>query len=134
MPLATSTARRVLPQPPGPASVTRRLAESNSRVRTRSSSRPTKLVNVRGRLSHDASDRGAAIVSSCSRIACSVAERGTGLETQLVDQEGSGLRKRAQRIGLPARPVQRDHQLLPGTLTSRVFHHERFEFTENLRV
>ncbi len=47
---ASSQASRVLPAPPGPTSVTRRWRASSPPMRSRSSSRPTKLVSVARRL------------------------------------------------------------------------------------
>ena len=45
---ANSSASRVLPQPPGPVSVTRRACPSTARNWASSRSRPTKLVNATG--------------------------------------------------------------------------------------
>jgi len=48
--LATSSASRVLPQPPGPVSVSKRVAASSFLTSVISCSRPTKLVSWSGRL------------------------------------------------------------------------------------
>ncbi len=54
---AVSIARRVLPTPPGPTSVTSRERASASRVAARSAVRPTKEVSWRGRLPGCSNDR-----------------------------------------------------------------------------
>ena len=52
---ATWSARRVLPVPPGPVSVSSRVASRSRRTSACSRSRPTKLVSCRGRLCGSAS-------------------------------------------------------------------------------
>ena len=63
----TATARRVLPTPPGPTSVTRWASRRAARTAARSRSRPTKLVHCTGRPSGAAAGRAAGASAASSR-------------------------------------------------------------------
>ena len=54
------------------------------------------------------------------------------LDPELVDERPAGVEVRPERLGLPARPVEREHELAPGTLAQGVVADERFDLTDEL--
>jgi hypothetical protein len=63
-----------------------------------------------------------------------LAQRGTGLDTQLLVEDLPGPAERLQCVGLPARPVQRPHQLAPQPFPERVFDHQRLQLVDHAIV
>ncbi len=61
-------------------------------------------------------------------------EAGSGFHAQFVDQQLAGVRVDAQRLGLPAAPVQREHQQLAQSLAQRVLGGERAQLGDDLAV
>ena len=59
-------------------------------------------------------------------------KRRRGLESKLVDERRAGTTVDLERIGLPARPVERDHQLPVEPLAEPVLGHERLELSHEL--
>ncbi len=127
-PSATSVARRVLPTPPGPTTVTSRSSASAAATPWSSAARPTKLVSGR-RMVGRAAGPGSSD-ESCRRIAPSSADRvGPGSEAQLVGEPPAGNLVCGERVGLPSAPLQRQHQLLAQTLPQRMSSDERPQFS-----
>ena len=58
----------------------------------------------------------------------------TGLEPELVDQATARDAIRLERVSLPARAVQREHQLTPETFAQRMLTHQRLELAHQPRV
>ena len=56
------------------------------------------------------------------------------LQAELFAQSVPVLVRGAQRFGLPARPVQREHQLAAEALAQRMVHKQRFELSHDLIV
>ena len=52
----------------------------------------------------------------------------TGLDAELVDERWRACPVRLERLGLPARPVEREHQQSARALAQRVLRHERLRF------
>ena len=63
-----------------------------------------------------------------------VADRGRRLEPELVAQPVAEVVRGAQRLGLPARAVEREHQLAAEPLAQRMIDEERFELADDLFV
>ena len=61
-------------------------------------------------------------------------ERGAGLDAEPVDEGRACRLVRLERLGLPARPVQGEHQLGTEVLAERVQADERLELADQLRV
>ena len=63
-----------------------------------------------------------------------LAELRPRLEPELGVEVGAPVAVAGERVGLPARPVERRHQLGPQTLAERVLGHEPFEIGDELLV
>ena len=63
-----------------------------------------------------------------------MAELGTGVEAELLGERCPALLEHAQRVGLPARPVQREHQLAPQSLPQRMVGDEHLEIADESLV
>ena len=59
-------------------------------------------------------------------------QRGAGVEPELLPEHIARVLERLERIRLPARPVQREHQLRAKALTERVFDDEPLELENDL--
>ena len=118
-------ARRVLPVPPGPVSVTRRVSDPPRRPSSSSSSRsrPTSGLGAAGRfVSRDPSPRS----GCCERVVLvedlpvERLEIWGGVDSQLVDQRFARLSVVLERLGLPPRAVEGHHQLRAEALAQRM--------------
>ena len=63
-----------------------------------------------------------------------LSERTPGLDPQLVDECVPAVSVRRERLGLPARAVEREHQLLARPLSERMLGDEGLELTDELAV
>jgi len=63
-----------------------------------------------------------------------LAELGPRLDPELGDERLAGRAVRVERVDLPPRPVEREHQLLARTVAQRVLRHERLELGNQLSV
>ncbi len=61
-------------------------------------------------------------------------ELGTGLDPELVDEASASILVHLEGLGLPARAIQREHQLPPEGLPQRMVAHERLELTDDVAV
>ena len=61
-------------------------------------------------------------------------QRRPGLDAELLDQQAARLLERLQRVGLAARPVQRDHLLAAQTLAQRVLGDQPVELRDHETV
>ena len=61
-------------------------------------------------------------------------ERRPGLERELVGEETAALLVHLQRVGLPARAVEREHQLAAQALAERIRRHQPLQLRDELRV
>jgi hypothetical protein len=61
-------------------------------------------------------------------------QRWAGFDAELADQELAGLLVGRERLGLPTRPVQRQHQQLPEALVERVLLHQAPQVDRQLGV
>ena len=61
-------------------------------------------------------------------------ELGAGLDSELVDEAGARVLVHLQRFGLPARAIQREHQLPAERLAKRMLAYERLELTDDVAV
>jgi hypothetical protein len=59
---------------------------------------------------------------------------GAGIDPELLDEPCAGLLEGLQRICLPSRAIEREHQLSAHSLTQRVIDDEAFELGDELRV
>jgi hypothetical protein len=59
---------------------------------------------------------------------------GRGIDPELVGQEGAGAVEGRQRVRLPARPVQRDHQLAPQPLAQWMLGGQALEFADEVAL
>jgi len=55
---------------------------------------------------------------------------GAGLDPELVDEQSPGLLEDPERLGLPPRPVQREHQLCAKALPEGLLEDERLQLAE----
>ena len=124
---AASSARRLLPTPGGPVSVTRRCSRRRSATWLSSSSRPTNDVESAGRLPRRLRSTGtAAIAGSCARIASwRRLQLEPRLEPQLVAEHAPRLLERLERVRLSAAAIERQHQLPPQALPEWVVRERR---------
>ena len=137
-------ARRVLPTPPGPISVTKRLEPTASPSCSSSTSRPTKLLSCSRRLP-------ATVGTDCSREwargsttrerrvlikdpGLEVAQGRARIDAELLDEVVADLGVGAQCFGLASCSVEGEHEQLPETLAERVFPAQRLELVDQLRV
>ena len=139
-------ARRVLPTPPIPVSVTSRAsvilaAAARCRPLDRRSSSSLRCSGAWMRRSDgpaSTSSTGAGGQSSsgdCRRIAACCARRASGrLQAQLVVEQVPVRGESLQRLGLAAAPVQGEHQLRSGPLAQRVQGRERPQLSHQLGV
>src|SRR6266571_4163405 len=122
--VTASSARRVLPVPPGPTSVTSRPRPSSFRTWAISSSRPTKLVSGAGRFDGATaagaggprrggrqfrSDRQRRVLGE--ELGFQAAQLGAGVQAGALRQDRAGALVGAERVGLPAGRVQGSHEL-----------------------
>ena len=56
------------------------------------------------------------------------------IDAKLICQERADLAEAVQRVGLPARAIEGDHQLSPSTLTERLLAHEGLKIRDGLGV
>ena len=63
-----------------------------------------------------------------------LAQSRAGLDAEAVDEGRARRLVRLERLGLPARPVQREHHLGAEVLTERMHAHERLQLADHLRV
>ena len=63
-----------------------------------------------------------------------LAQSGAGLDAESVDERRARRLVRLERLGLAARPVQREHQLGAEVLAERMLPHERLQLADQLRV
>ena len=61
-------------------------------------------------------------------------ELGAGLDSELVDEAGARILVDLQGFGLPARTIQRKHQLPAKRLAERMVAHERLELADHVSV
>ena len=137
---ATSSARRVLPTPPGPTSVMKRWSR-NSRVSSRtSSSRPTNAVSDSGTVKRYPVDRADVASAGSRHVQRRVLGEDRGLqppqlrarvEPELLTQDATTFLEDAQRVGLASGAIQRDHQQPTKPLAQRVRGDERFELADH---
>ena len=59
---------------------------------------------------------------------------GTRLDPELIDDQLAPGAHRLERLGLPAGPVQRDHQLAAQLLPQRVLSHQATQIADQVRV
>ena len=128
-PRAASTARRVLPTPAGPTTVTRRCPSSAARTAASSAARPTSAVVGAGRLPRGGPPSAGSWTSTwCARPG----QRGPGVDAQLVGQHPGDAAVRGQRVGRAPRPVQRRDQQRPQPLAQRVLRDQRLQLADQL--
>ena len=61
-------------------------------------------------------------------------ELGAGLDPELVDEAGACVLVHLEGLGLPARAIQREHQLSPEGLAQRVLADERLQLADDVAV
>ena len=140
---AASSARCVLPTPPGPVSVSKP-APSRSAATTDASSpcRPTSGVDGRGRRAccgtagqaGRRAGRGARRSSCWSTLRCSERSAAEGSMPSPLDESASRLAIRLERLGLPAVAVEREHQRAVQPLPQRVLADQPAQLTDHLGV
>ena len=59
---------------------------------------------------------------------------GAGLDPEALDERLAGGAVRGERVGLPPRPVEREHLLRAEALAVRVLHHERVQLVDQVGV
>ena len=134
--LAASIASRVLPIPAGPTSETSR----DPRFEQEPSERAKVAISAdraRRRRRHPTACRRAGARCGQRRVlrqdpAFEVAELGPGLETELGVEVGAALPVARERVGLPAGPIERGHQLRAKALPERMLGHEPVEIRDEL--
>ncbi|GAA3667902.1 hypothetical protein GCM10022267_63110 [Lentzea roselyniae] len=107
-----------------------RPASSSSKQDSRPVNRARSAGNCAGAF-------GQTCVDSLSwfRIAwCAARRLRPGIDPQLVGQQPAGAVVQLQRVRLPVRPVQREHQLLDQLLAERVRGHQRGQLGDHLLV
>ena len=119
-PAPTSSARRVLPTPPGPTSVTKRCSANRSRElaelrvaadERRQRFRDACVAVLARRPARESARRRRSSEGSWARIAASNRRSSwPRFESELLAQDVTTLLEDAQRVGLPAGAVQREHQ------------------------
>ena len=132
---ATSSASRVLPVPPAPVSVSRRTPGRTTSARTCSSSRrrPTNDVSDAGQLGPAAVPREIERGIVREDPPLQLAELLARLEPELLDERRPRVAIRRERLGLPARAIQRQHQLTREALAQRVRPDRRCELPDERR-
>ena len=135
-----STASRVLPVPAGPVSVRRRTSASPSSARISRCSllRPTNEVDRarslgagRGVRSHSSDVQLRILIEDRPLEA---AQRRPRLDPELLDQRGPRRPVGVQRLRLPARAVEREHELATQALRQRVLGDQALELADELVV
>ena len=133
--LAASTARRVLPTPPGPGERDQPGRPSRSAIARSSSSRPIVAFGGAGSLPAGLSRAGAASSGSWARILpWSVGELLAGLDPELSDEDAAGLAIGVERVRLAAAAIQGEHQLRVQPLPPRMRPRELPQLGDQLRV
>ena len=135
---ASRSARRVLPTPPGPVSVSSRSSRTRATSRASSSRAPDELRGLgrqatgRGRAGPGPGSAAAWVVGQDAGL--ELAQRGGRLEAELLAQDRPQRRRPAERLGGPAAAVQRDDQLVPEALAERGLRDQRLELADQLGV
>ena len=130
---ATSSASRVLPAPPTPASVSRRLLWSSSAARASCSSRPKKRLARAGSLR--AAERGTPASAGLvdEDVALQLTRGGAGLEPEL-GEAGAEAAERFERLDLAAGAVEGQRVRADELLLVRLGRHQPLELGQRLVV
>ena len=122
----TASASAVLPHPTGPTTVTSGRLSTAWWTRSMSSSRPISAWRRRGISTRGAADRRADVGCTSRSASCSedllveVPELGSGLDTELIGQQGGRLPMRGQRGARSAGSVEAEDLLAPQPFVERV--------------
>ena len=128
-PPATSRARRVLPEPPAPLSVTAREVVSSSVISRSSDVRPMKRVRAAGRCRAawgPSRDRSWVLMR-----ALELSQLGSGVEPDLAERGPRPLQG-SQRLGLATVAVEGEGQEPPAPLAQRFVDRHRLELGDHL--
>ena len=137
LPCARCSAGRVLPTPPGPVRVSRRVPDrQQAEQASRSVRRPISAVVRRGEV---AAGPEVGVLETQRRVVAEdrrvqFAQRGPGVQTGVLGQARATVGVHLQRLGLPSRPVQSEHQVAAQVFAERVPAHQTLEVRDQVAV